>query len=105
MNFNDKVIYQIYVKSFMDSNGDGLGDIAGITSRLSYLEKLGVDYLWLTPVFVSPMNDNGYDVADYRKIDPSFGTMEDLENLIKEAKKTRHGYHAGHGIQPHLHRP
>lgn len=87
MNFNDKVIYQIYVKSFMDSNGDGLGDIAGITSRLSYLEKLGVDYLWLTPVFVSPMNDNGYDVADYRKIDPSFGTMEDLENLIKEAKK------------------
>lgn len=87
MNFNDKVIYQIYVKSFMDSNGDGLGDIAGITSRLSYLEKLGVDYLWLTPVFISPMNDNSYDVADYRKIDPSFGTMEDLEELIEEAKK------------------
>lgn len=87
MNFNDKVIYQIYVKSFMDSNGDGLGDIAGITSRLSYLEKLGVDYLWLTPVFVSPMNDNGYDVADYRKIDPSFGTMDDLEELIAKAKE------------------
>lgn len=86
-NFNDKVIYQIYVKSFMDSNGDGLGDIAGITSRLSYLEKLGVDYLWLTPVFVSPMNDNGYDVADYRKIDPSFGTMDDLEELIAKAKE------------------
>lgn len=86
-NFNDKVIYQIYVKSFMDSNGDGLGDIAGITSRLDYLEKLGVDYLWLTPVFVSPMNDNGYDVADYRKIDPSFGTMDDLEELIAKAKE------------------
>lgn len=91
MNLNDKVIYQIYVKSFMDSNGDGLGDIAGITSRLSYLEKLGVDYLWLTPVFVSPMNDNGYDVADYKRIDPSFGTMEDLEDLIKEAKKRNMG--------------
>lgn len=86
-NFNDSVIYQIYVKSFMDSNGDGLGDIPGITSRLDYLEKLGVDYLWLTPVFVSPMNDNGYDVADYYKVDPSFGTLKDLEHLISEAKK------------------
>lgn len=86
-NFNDSVIYQIYVKSFMDSNGDGLGDIPGITSRLDYLEKLGVNYLWLTPVFISPMNDNGYDVADYYKVDPSFGTLDDLEHLISEAKK------------------
>lgn len=86
-NFNDSVIYQIYVKSFMDSNGDGLGDIPGITSRLDYLEKLGVNYLWLTPVFISPMNDNGYDVADYYNIDPSFGTLDDLEHLIFEAKK------------------
>ena len=86
-NFDDKVIYQIYVKSFMDSNGDGLGDIPGITGRLDYLENLGVDYLWLTPVFVSPMNDNGYDVADYYKVDPSFGTLEDLTHLIREAEK------------------
>jgi len=71
----------------MDSNGDGLGDIPGITSRLDYLEKLGVNYLWLTPVFISPMNDNGYDVADYYKVDPSFGTLDDLEHLIFEAKK------------------
>lgn len=86
-DFNESVIYQIYVKSFMDSNGDGLGDIPGITSRLDYLEKLGVNYLWLTPVFISPMNDNGYDVADYCKVDPSFGTLDDLEHLISEAKK------------------
>ncbi|MBW8381379.1 MAG: alpha,alpha-phosphotrehalase [Youngiibacter sp.] len=86
-SIKDKVIYQIYVKSFMDSNGDGKGDIAGITMKLDYLKRLGADCLWLTPVFVSPMNDNGYDVADYYRIDPSFGTMEDLEELIAEAKK------------------
>lgn len=86
-SIKDKVIYQIYVKSFMDSNGDGKGDIAGITMKLDYLKRLGADCLWLTPVFVSPMNDNGYDVADYYRIDPSFGTMEDLEELISEAKK------------------
>lgn len=86
-SIKDKVIYQIYVKSFMDSNGDGKGDIAGITMKLDYLKRLGADCLWLTPVFVSPMNDNGYDVADYYRIDPSFGTMEDLELLIAEAKK------------------
>lgn len=87
MGLEEKVIYQIYVKSFMDSNGDGLGDIKGITMKLDYLRKLGVDYLWLTPVFVSPMNDNGYDVADYYAVDPSFGTMEDLDELIAETKK------------------
>lgn len=84
--YNDKIIYQIYVKSFMDTTGNGHGDINGITRRLDYLEDLGVDYLWLTPVFVSPMNDNGYDVADYKKIDPVFGTMDDLTELITKAK-------------------
>lgn len=84
-DIGNKVVYQIYVKSFMDANGDGLGDIQGITKRLDYLKELGVDYLWLTPVFVSPMRDNGYDVADYYNVDPSFGTMEDLEELIREA--------------------
>ena len=86
-NFSDKVIYQIYLKSFKDSNGDGIGDIRGITEQLDYLQALGVDYLWITPFFVSPQNDNGYDVADYRSIDPIFGTMTDLEELIDEAKK------------------
>lgn len=85
--FKDKVIYQIYPKSFQDTNGDGLGDLRGVTKRLDYLDKLGVDYLWLTPFFVSPQRDNGYDVADYYRIDPRFGTMEDLEELISEAEK------------------
>ena len=69
----------------MDSNGDGQGDLRGIIEKLDYLKELGVDYLWLTPVFVSPQNDNGYDVADYRSIDPRFGTMDDMEELIREA--------------------
>ena len=85
INFKDKVVYQIYPKSFQDSNGDGFGDLKGVTQRLDYLQELGVDYLWLTPFFISPQNDNGYDVADYRKIDPQYGTMEDLEELIHEA--------------------
>lgn len=86
-NFGDKVIYQIYPKSFRDSNGDGFGDIPGVIEKLDYLEELGVDYLWLTPFFVSPQNDNGYDVADYRKIDSRFGTMEQFEKLIAQCDK------------------
>ncbi len=87
MNFRDKVVYQIYPKSFYDSNGDGLGDIRGIIAKLDYIASLGVDYIWSTPFFVSPMKDNGYDVADYCEIDPRFGTMADVEELIAEAKK------------------
>lgn len=90
-NFKDKVIYQIYPKSFNDSNGDGVGDINGITAKLDYLEQLGVDYLWLTPFFSSPQNDNGYDIDNYFSVDPIFGTMEDLEHLIKEAQKRNIG--------------
>ena len=86
-NFQDKVVYQIYPKSFCDTNGDGLGDLPGVTAKLDYLRDLGVDYLWLTPFFPSPQRDNGYDVADYRAIDPRFGTMEDLETLVREADK------------------
>ncbi|MBS6396005.1 MAG: alpha,alpha-phosphotrehalase [Clostridiales bacterium] len=86
-DFRDKVIYQIYPKSFKDSNGDGLGDLKGVIEKLDYLEKLGVDYLWLTPVFPSPQRDNGYDVADYMKVDPRFGTMEDLEELIAKSEE------------------
>lgn len=87
MNFKNKVVYQIYPKSFMDSNNDGLGDIKGIISKLDYLQNLGVDIIWSIPFFVSPQKDNGYDVADYYNVDPSYGTMEDVEELIKEAKK------------------
>jgi len=85
MNFSDKVVYQIYIKSFKDSNGDGIGDLRGITERLDYLKILTVDYLWLTPFFSSPLNDNGYDVRDYLSIDPIFGTMQDLEELVAKA--------------------
>lgn len=86
-DFRDKVVYQIYTKSFRDSNGDGLGDLRGVIERLDYLRDLGVDYLWLTPFFKSPLNDNGYDIADYRAIDPVFGTMEDVEELIAQAER------------------
>lgn len=86
-DFKNKVVYQIYPKSFQDSDGDGLGDLRGIMERLDYLEELGIDYLWLTPVFCSPQNDNGYDVADYCNIDPRFGTMRDLEDVIAEGEK------------------
>ncbi|MFR6249385.1 MAG: alpha,alpha-phosphotrehalase [[Ruminococcus] torques] len=90
-DFSNKVIYQIYPKSFKDSNGDGIGDLRGVAEKLDYLKDLGVDYLWLTPFFVSPQRDNGYDVADYRNIDPMFGTMEDLDNLIAEGEKRNIG--------------
>lgn len=85
MDFHDKVIYQIYPKSFMDSDGDGVGDLRGIIDKLDYLQYLGVDYIWLTPFFISPQRDNGYDVADYRSVDAAFGNMEDLEELISQA--------------------
>ncbi len=86
-DFSNKVVYQIYPKSFRDTNGDGFGDIPGIIEKLDYLQELGVDYLWLTPFFISPQRDNGYDVADYRKINPLFGTMDDLEELIRQSEE------------------
>ena len=108
-DFGRKTVYQVYPKSFRDSDGDGFGDIRGIIEKLDYLKELGIDYLWITPVFISPMNDNGYDVADYYKINPQFGTMEDMDELLKEAK-SRNMYivmdlvDVGYGIQPHIHR-
>ena len=84
-SFRNSTVYQIYIKSYCDSNGDGIGDLNGIRSRLDYLKSLGIDYIWITPFFKSPMNDNGYDIADYFSVNPMFGTMEDAENLIREA--------------------
>lgn len=86
-DFKKSVVYQIYPKSFLDTNGDGLGELRGVTQKLDYLKELGVDYIWLTPFFVSPQNDNGYDVADYRTIDPRYGTMEDFEELAQQANR------------------
>ena len=85
--WHDKVAYQIDPKSFYDSNGDGIGDIPGIISKLDYLADLGIDILWLSPCYQSPLADQGYDISDYYRIDPRFGTMEDMEKLIAEAKK------------------
>ena len=82
-----RVAYQIYPKSFKDSNGDGVGDLKGITEKLDYLQDLGIDILWLSPVYKSPFIDQGYDISDYYAIDPLFGTMEDMEELIAEGKK------------------
>ena len=81
------VVYQIYPKSFQDSDGDGIGDLQGIIKRLDYLETLGINAIWLSPVFKSPQADNGYDISDYRDIDPTFGSLDDMEELINEAKK------------------
>ena len=85
--WHDKVAYQIYPKSFMDSNGDGIGDLQGIISKLDYLKDLGVDIVWLSPIYQSPLADEGYDISDDYAIDPRFGTMEDMEELIAEARK------------------
>ena len=86
-DFRKSTVYQIYPKSFCDTNKDGLGDLRGVIEKLDYIKELGVDYIWLTPFFVSPQNDNGYDVEDYYNIDPRYGTMEDVEKLIAEADK------------------
>ena len=84
--WEEAVFYQIYPRSFMDSNGDGTGDLEGIRGKLDYLTELGVDALWISPFFPSPMRDSGYDVADYHDVDPLFGSLEDLKKLIAAAK-------------------
>lgn len=84
--WKNAVIYQVYPRSFQDSNGDGIGDIPGIISRLDYLSELGIDAIWLSPVYASPQADNGYDISDYEAIDPMFGTMADMDALIAQAK-------------------
>ncbi|MEL6680655.1 MAG: alpha-amylase family glycosyl hydrolase, partial [Pseudomonadota bacterium] len=81
------VIYQIYPRSFQDDNGDGIGDLPGITRRLNHVASLGVDAIWLSPFFTSPMADMGYDVSDYCGVDPMFGTLEDFDALLAEAHR------------------
>lgn len=85
--WKNAVVYQIYPKSFQDSNGDGIGDLKGIMQRMGYLGELGIDAIWLSPVYKSPQDDNGYDIADYQDIEPMFGCLDDMEALITEAKK------------------
>src|SRR6188472_23762 len=83
--WRDAVVYQVYVRSFADSDGDGLGDLPGITSRLPYLRSLGVDAVWVTPFYPSPQHDAGYDVSDYRGVDPRFGSLKDADDLLARA--------------------
>ena len=85
--WHSSVVYQIYPRSFNDSNGDGIGDINGIREKLDYLKELGIDVIWLSPVYKSPNDDNGYDISDYCDIMDEFGTMEDMDNLLKEANE------------------
>ncbi len=85
--WHDAVVYQIYPRSFMDANNDGLGDLAGIINKLDYLQQLGINVIWLSPVFKSPMDDNGYDISDYQDIAPEFGTLAEMDQLIAEAKQ------------------
>ena len=84
--YKNSTVYQIYPRSFCDSDGDGVGDIKGIISKLDYIASLGVDVIWLSPVYKSPNDDNGYDISDYKDIQPEFGTMEDFDLLLSEAK-------------------
>ena len=85
--WHDKVAYQIYPKSFLDTNGDGIGDLRGIISKLDYLKDLGIDILWISPIYCSPFVDQGYDISDYYGIDPTFGDMETFDELLREAEK------------------
>ena len=83
--WKSSVVYQVYPQSFNDTNNDGVGDLKGITEKLPYLSKLGIDVIWLNPIYESPLVDNGYDIANYRKINPMYGTMEDFDELLETA--------------------
>ena len=89
------IIYQIYPRSFKDGNGDGVGDLRGIESRLDYLQWLGIDAIWISPIFPSPMADFGYDVSNYTDIDPLFGTLADFDDLPHRGSSARHEAAAG----------
>src|SRR5260370_37838814 len=87
--FKDAIIYQLHVKAFADSNHDGIGDFAGLTEKLDYLQELGVTALWLLPFYPSPGRDDGYDIADYRHINPEFGTLQDFRPFMQQARRRK----------------
>src|ERR1700745_2146702 len=83
--YKDAIIYQVHVRTFNDSNGDGIGDFLGLEKKLDYLQELGVNAMWLMPFFPSPLRDDGYDIADYRNVNPAYGTMRDFRQLLRAA--------------------
>ena len=83
--FKDAIIYQLHVRAFCDANGDGIGDFRGLTSKLDYIRDLGVTAVWLLPFFPSPLRDDGYDIADYTRVNPAYGTLRDVKNFLEEA--------------------
>ncbi len=85
--YKDAVFYEVFIRAFADSNGDGIGDLAGLTAKLDYLRWLGVDAIWMLPIFPSPLRDDGYDVADYFAVHPDYGTLDDVRRLIEEAHR------------------
>ena len=99
--YKDAIIYQLHVRAFSDSNGDGIGDFAGLTSKLDYLKELGVNTLWLLPFYPSPLRDDGYDISDYRGIHPNYGTLADFRTFLQEAhKRDPESIHRGYAEIP-----
>lgn len=96
------IVYQIYPRSFNDTNCDGIGDIPGIIEKLDYLRDLGIGIIWLSPVYKSPNEDNGYDISDYMDINPEYGTIKDMDRLITEAKKKKYPHNNGFGNKPYI---
>ena len=87
--YKDAIIYQVHVRTFHDSNGDGIGDFRGLAEKLDYLQELGINALWLMPFFPSPLRDDGYDIADYRSVHPSYGTLDDFKNFSDRRPRAR----------------
>ena len=100
--YKDAVIYEVHVRAFNDSNGDGIGDFPGLTQKLDYIQDLGVNTIWLLPFYPSPMKDDGYDIADYHNVHPQYGTREDFVEFVREAHQPRTEGHHRAGHQPYL---
>ncbi|GIX47319.1 MAG: hypothetical protein KatS3mg131_1530 [Candidatus Tectimicrobiota bacterium] len=100
--YKDAIIYELHVRAFYDSNGDGIGDFRGLTQKLDYLQDLGVTAIWLLPFYPSPLRDDGYDIADYTSIHPHYGTLRDFRTFLREAHRRGPARHHRAGGQPHL---